>query len=383
MKLVYALLSFITGVASTHALQLPPKSILSYQCTHCPQLSHENLSLSWSIEDKPLRLSLAHEQISRKYYFLTTIEALKSGVPIYTQAPGAIIRIIPHTITALNPNFYIKTTTGRKLNLQQVSSLPLEKTKKPLIFKIKSELGRGKFFIGVEEKTQLSNASRVSVHVFDKNAPTFLKIATDKARYQHGDQLKLIITLHDERDKLTYPIESIKAMLITPNEDPIELSLHETGTNTYEGRIDLLSYHASPEHSYIIVKAFTHLKNEIIYRQAQTAFSYALPSAAIQEILPNPQDAFSFSAQVAVSTGSRYALEAVLLGKDGQGKFHPLSFVQSASWLAPGIHKVSFTFDSHFKKDYNPPYYIGYLGLIDFGQLKPVYEYNNLQKLLS
>ena len=109
-------------------------------------------------------------------------------------------------------------------------------------------------------------------------------------------------------------------------------------------------------------------------RIAHTAFSYTIPSAAIRELARTAP--FDFSAKIEAATESRYALQAVLFGSDGQGELHPLQTVQAAAWLPAGLSNINFSFDSNLKSDYKEPFYLGYIRLTDFGQQKPVYFYD-------
>ncbi|PYD07699.1 DUF4785 domain-containing protein, partial [Pseudomonas syringae pv. pisi] len=51
-----------------------------------------------------------------------------------------------------------------------------------------------------------------------------------------------------------------------------------------------------------------------------------------------------------------------------------------AQWLEPGKHVLQFTFDNHNQLS-DDNLYLGYLRLIDYGQLKTVYQYNQPVKL--
>lgn len=378
------------GFTPLFAITLPTQSVVSYECTQCENLSHDDLNSSWATEDEPLNDNVLHQQTSRQYRIKATAQQLNEGIAIHTQAPGAVIHIAKANSTSQTiPSFYIKNSHGKQFNLAEASHLlsqneALNNTAlegQLLALQFKQELGSGKFILG--SNTRLSNdEGSFIIHVFDRNAPTYLSVETNKGRYHYGD--KLTVTIHLSDDELNYPIDEITASLINPSGEITSISLEQIRDNLYQGHVDLMSdKNPQGENWYIDVVTSTLLGEQTIIRQAHTAFSYIIPSATIYKIKPIANKPLSFSAKVEVATGSRYALEAVLFGSDNQGKLHPITAVQSAAWLSPGKHALNFSFDSGLKTDYKAPYYLGYLHLIDFGQLKPVYEYNTPIELAS
>ncbi|CEK10314.1 DUF4785 domain-containing protein [Legionella hackeliae] len=364
------------------AVTLPTQQIISYECAQCENLSHDDLNSSWATDDEPLNDDVMHQQTSRQYQIKATAQQLNAGIAIHTQAPGAIIHITKaQSDSKTNPDFFIKTRQA-KLSMLEASSLFAQKDAlkdtafagQLVALQLKPELGSGKFILG--SNTHLTgDDGQFIIHVYDKYAPTYLSVETDKGRYHYGDKLKVTIRLSD--DELNYPIDEINASLINPNGEITNLTLEQVSDNLYQTQIDLQSdKNSQGENWYIAVETTSLVEEETIIRQAHTAFSYVIPSAAISKIKPIDNKPLAFSAKINVATGSRYALEAVLFGSDSEGKLHPINAVQSASWLAPGKHVINFSFDSQQKTNYKAPYYLGYLHLIDFGQLKPVYEYN-------
>ncbi|MDI9818567.1 MULTISPECIES: DUF4785 domain-containing protein [unclassified Legionella] len=376
--------SMLLWLAQAQALTLPVQPVMPYDCRDCESLPHEDLNSAWYTEDKPLSEGVIHKQISRKYQIKATLKELSTGVAIYTQASGAVIRIAATNPAAkIKPDFYIKKPQGANLGLKQASVLfssdeALNNTAfagESVVLKLKPELGSGKFIINIPS-TQLKQDNELFIiHVYDKEAPAFLAVETDRARYHYGDELKVNISLHD--DALSYPIDYINASLLSPEGEVTPLTLEQVHDNLYQASINLTSNkNGAGENWYVIVDASTLVDTQVIKRQAHTAFSYVIPSASLLKVSRQGKEPFSFSADLEVATGSRYALEAVLFGSDSGGNIHPIETVQSASWLPAGTHHLNFSFDSDLKTDYKAPYYLGYLHLIDFGQLKPVYEYN-------
>jgi hypothetical protein len=376
----------LTGPAL--AFTLPNQSSLKpYDCSTCADLTHETLSLSWAIDDKTLGHETLHEQSSRKYQIEASLQQLRKGVAIYTQAPGALIRISP-----ANPNkkptseFQIKNSKGAKLSLLDASSLfSKDEALKETAFadntlavsQLKEELGSGKFIISstAELSSQADEDGNFIIQVYDSNSNSELNIATDKPSYSYGDEVTATIRLRDKN--INYVIDTIAVTLIPPTGKKIVLDAKALSSNTYEAKYTMLSEkNDRGENWHIDTKVEGSAGKRTLYRHTHTAFSYVIPSAAVKEIARTSADSFNFSAKIEVATDSRYALQTVLFGSDPQGKLHPIQTVQTAAWLPTGLNTLKFSFDSNLKSDYKAPYYLGYTRLTDFGQHKPVYVYD-------
>ena len=61
-------------------------------------------------------------------------------------------------------------------------------------------------------------------------------------------------------------------------------------------------------------------------------------------------------------------------------KTTPIETSQKAQWFKPGKHLIQFTFDNQHQLA-EDKLYLGYLRLLDYGQLKPVYQYDQPIKL--
>ncbi|MBA2650967.1 MAG: DUF4785 family protein [Tatlockia sp.] len=383
-------LIFSALVLSSQALAftLPNQTALkAYDCSECINLSHDNLSTSWAIKDENLGQHNLHKQLSRKYQVTATLKQLQKGVAIHTQASGAVIRISPtNPDKKLIPEFQIKAANSAKLSLMDASSLfSKEEGLKETAFagttlaiaQLKPELGSGEFIVSSSSKAlaQTDGGSTYIIHVFDSNSTTELSIETDKAHYQFGDPLKSTISLRDKN--FSYSIDTIEVNLISPDGQKTTLPTQRVNESSYEISYPLRSETNDRGQNWYVSASVTGAAGKkTVSRQGHSAFSYTIPSAALRELSRTSAKGFDFSAKIEVATESRYALQAVLFGSDGQGKLHPLQIVQSAAWLPTGLNKFDFSFDSNLKSNYKEPFYLGYIRLTDFGQQKPVYFYD-------
>lgn len=157
------------------------------------------------------------------------------------------------------------------------------------------------------------------------------------------------------------------------------MNVKETAANHFVATQTLSSEQSdNGENWYVKVTAEKKAEEDSVKRSGQTAFSYSIPSASLVEIKKNA-GSLSFSAKANVATASRYSLQAVLF-KKSKDKFYAQETAQTSTWLEPGSHSIEFTFDNSAQLA-EDQLYIGYLRLIDYGQLKMVYHYDQPMQL--
>lgn len=376
-----ALFLLICGFTQVHAFSLPKHPIKPYECEQCDKLSHETLEDRWDIRNKISETPPSNAQISYGYKEKVTMQQLHAGVTINTLAPGAIIRIIPLQKSA-SADFQLTTPKNQTLPLMEASSLYNKdetsanmgiSIKNQTLFQIKPELGAGKFIIQSNDK-QANNADAYLIRVLDKFSSSYIKVETDALHYQYGDKVTATVTLNG--DDFNYSIDNIDIVLINPKGAGTRLPFSEIGQNKFKASITLESEtNDLGENWYIEANAVGEIGSSIIKRSAHTAFSYSVPSAtllSVKKIIGKP---LTFIATIDVATASRYALQSVLFRKSLQGEPQAIQTSQTAQWLEPGKHLLQFTFDNAQQLP-DDDLYLGYLRIIDYGQLKTVYQFN-------
>ncbi|WP_419420622.1 DUF4785 domain-containing protein [Legionella sp. D16C41] len=372
---------FINFINPSYAITLPSQSLKAYDCTHCDTLSHIPLSTSWPIHNKLFKPQ-SNKQISKKYHFEVTAAQLFKGIPIYTTAPKAIIRIVPMNKKIILKDSQFRLAKGSKINLplSEVSTLsPYHSEDLPAInlakiIELKPELGSGQFTLSLLDFNYLAT-ERFQIRIFDKASTAGLLVETNQAYYQYGDELTTTIFLKKAAKR--YSANNVKANLLSPDGQSVPIPLTEVEPGLYRGKIILDNEKNFPgQNWYIETDTSAKVDNQIINRHAHTAFSYAIPSALISEITRLNSNKLTFNAAINVATGSRYMLQAVLFKADVQGKKHAIEIAQAADWLAPGNANLTFSFKHKIDKLEQSPYYLGSIQLIDYGQLKPVFEHN-------
>ncbi|CDZ78893.1 hypothetical protein BN59_03208 [Legionella massiliensis] len=390
MRLSSLIFLSVTTFSQAQAFSLANDiAVKPYNCTICESLSREPLSLTWATKNRIMGHDTLRKQTSRKYQVKASFQELRQGIAIYSEAPGAIVRITPvNPAQKFKPEFRIRNATNKKsLSLKEASSQFLQSaalqdsplTENTLAFaELKPELDSGKLILSSSSPIAEPSDERSDyiVQLYDKNSLAYLSIETDKTNYQYGDELRAKIVLRD--DKLNYPLENISATLIDSAGKRTALTVTELSANTFQTKTTLASNRNDKgENWYIEVYASTVSDNKTIYRQAHSSFSYRIPSAAIREIKMVKPDSLEFKANIEVATGSRYALQAVLFGTDSKGELRAIQTVQSATWLATGENSIDFSFDKTLNAGFQAPYYLGYLHLTDYGQNRPVFEYDS------
>ncbi|MGQ3888681.1 DUF4785 domain-containing protein [Legionella sp. CNM-1927-20] len=413
------------------AISIPTQLLKEYECPHCDSLSHMPLSTSWPIHDKLFKHDVTKQE-SAKYHFEATAAELRQGVPIYTSAPQAVIRIVPKNkkIVLLDSELHLAKEPNIRLSFLDASTLSQNKSpdalslinldKRPLskpsvtrqgrlkkelkkrsvqvvhehfedifseeigrqwrfgkrskVIELKPELGSGQFILSLTDLTILAT-ERFQIRVFDKASTTYLHVETNQAYYQYGDEL--ITTIFLAKNNRRYLVNSIKASLLSPNGERLPITLDEIEPTLYRGKIKLDNEKNFPgQNWYVETDVSAKIGDQTVNRHAHTAFSYAIPSAQVTKITRLPSS-LKFITTIKVATGSRYMLQAVLFKGDAQGKKHAIEIAQTANWIAPGYSTLILSFKHKIDNRELSPYYLGLIQLIDYGQLKPVFEHNS------
>ncbi|BCA96120.1 DUF4785 domain-containing protein [Legionella antarctica] len=381
IKTTHLILMSALGFSQIHAYTLPSQTTKAYECDLCSKLSHEKLQDKWSISDEPLNKKITNIQKSFGYKERVTAKQLQAGVVVTTLAPGAVIRITPLQKKPV-PQLLIKASTSKLMNLKDASSLYSQDevsgdeyfaTRYQTILQIKPELGAGKFIIkSTDFNGKNSNAYLISV--LDKFSLLYLQVESDSVHYQYGEKLTSTITLKD--NDADYSISDIDLSLVGPRGQVTPLKLTRLKRNKFEAITVLdseLNDHG--ENWYIEANIETDIGETRIKRSGHTAFSYSIPSASLLTITKTSSKPLTFRATVDVATASRYALQSVIFHKNSNGEIMPIETTQSAQWCESGNQVIEFTFDNSRQLS-DDSLYLGYLRLLDYGQLKTVYQYN-------
>jgi len=384
MKLNFLLYFSIFFMTQVQAFQFPDQPLSEYKCgSPCKKLYRKPLQYSWPVSDRTLKHHKSNKQKSYKYKKVVTMADLVKGVSITALGPKAVIRISPINGKAIPPLF-LKTLNGQQLKLKEASTLysrdeafadPDYEQKHQTVIQLKEEIGKGDFKLFSSKTTSIPENERFVISVYDKYSNIYLTVETDKQEYKPFDRIKIKITLNELAN---YPIEDISAYLLSPKGNFFTVDLKKTGRNQYEGSTILhskINYHG--ENWYIGAEVIALLGDSSITRYGHTAFSYSIPSAKLTHLEKISGDPLHLKFGLKIAKESRYALQTVLFYKDNQGIMHPIRTYQMANWYKPGQQTMELTIDKRDIKQYDSPsLYLGYFHLLDYGQLKTIYHYD-------
>ena len=246
------------------------------------------------------------------------------------------------------------------------------------LLQLKPKLGFGTFTLRGKINDKNINDSYM-INVFDKFSLTYLEVSTDSLNYQYGNRVTGRISIQDEENE--YSASQIEASLIGPLGQVTPMTITEKKPNQFEASALMDSeMNDHGENWYLEVTVDATFESGPVKRNGHTAFSYSIPSAAINSIKKTASQPLTLEAKVNVASASRYSLQSVLYTKNNKGTLKPLETSQTGQWLEPGINTVQFIFDNSSQLA-DDSLYLGSLRLIDYGQLKMVYQYSPLIQL--
>jgi hypothetical protein len=328
----------------------------------------------------------SNKQTSFSYTKRITEAQLEQGLTLPILTPGAVLRITALQDKTL-PSFTLKTPMASFQKLEECSSLyssdealaeSLPTDLHQTIVQIKPELGRGTFVLKTKEKGLSANNTYV-VSVFEKHSSIQLEIDPSSLHYKYGDEFKALISLKEK--ERTYPISYINAVLISPKNQMFPLTLKKLQEDQFEAST-LLNFEEETHGGnwYIEVAVASHNVILPVYRTGKAAFSYSIPSASLSNIQKISSNPLILRAQIHTATASRYSLQGLLLHQDNKGALIPFETAQSTQWLEPGEHTIELHFENPDQIEEDKIFF-GPLYILDYGQLKKVYEYNAPIKL--
>lgn len=391
MKLIRlnALFILAINVTNAFAFNLPEQTTKSYECKErCLKLSHEALQEEWNIS-KAFLFDEArnNRQTSYGYTKRVTSTQLNAGVKVSTTAPGAVIRISPLQKNQVMPPLHITTPKKQVLSLKNASSQytqnsaldeSIDTSTHQTITQINPQLGAGDFIIqssGIHALKGAKDANNAyMIHVLDKYSSDFLQIETNATHYHYGDTVITTLSFGE----VSHETSDISAFIVGPKGQKIALEFTKEGFNTFKASTALTSeVNDEGENWHVEADVVSGAGHSLFRRSGHTAFSYSIPSARLVRIQKSATKPLTFIASIEVATASRYVLQSVLFEKNEAGVPIPLKMIQKAQWLEPGVQQVEFSVEGITQKS-EDNLYLGYFHIIDYGQIKTVYQFDEL-----
>lgn len=323
-------------------------------------LDRQPAHFAWPLAaEDTLSAPAPHVARSREYFVRVTGAELMRGIPVFTTAPSALLRINPERAAATASTLdaeAISITRSGGLALrggaamdQIANARQLEQAGAPfptgtLAFRLRSELGAGRLTLtaaaGVDAEV------RYVVHVFDRASTIEVELSTSRQAYLAGEPLSVRLGATNGREALA--LAETTAYALAPSGRSWPLSFQRASDGGYHAQLPLEASEGGWGGLWE-VKVSTHGTDggATFLRNASTAFAVTAPTARITNGLAAQLDkaGLALSVPVEVAAASRYAVRAVLFGTNDAGELKPLAAVESAAWLEAGSGTIALPFD--------------------------------------
>ncbi len=330
----------------------------------------EAVSLSW-----PLAGGAALEQPapfvsrSREYFVDVTAADLARGVPVYTTAPGALVRlnpaagegvavekmaILPEALELIDAKG-TRWSDGGGMD-QMASHDQLKAAGAPFAegtsaFRIREELGSGAMTLRAPGLA--ASGDRYVVHVFDRASAVSLSLTTGASDYLHGQTLTVEARLTDGASNLQ--LRRIDGFVTSPGGRAWPLAFRLTGKgvapearerNTYRASLTLDALELpAPGLWQVHASADGKVGGQAVLRAAHTAFACAVPSARFSGTAEVAEDGLGFRLGVDAEAAGRYEARGVLYATGADGSLRPAGVAHAAAWLDAGSGALELSFD--------------------------------------
>ncbi|GGA76376.1 hypothetical protein GCM10011521_13260 [Arenimonas soli] len=326
------------------------------------------VAVAWAM-DPAAELATAppHRVQSREYWAAVDAGQLKSGFPLTTTAPGALVRISPQSgakSAAVDPGEVRLLRNGRPLpatafkrlaTTDQLRKAGMDVSDGTAIVQLDPSTGQGRFDL------QLGQASgRYLVHVFEPNSELVLVAQSERSRLLAGDRIEVAASL--QRGKSALAGNVMQAQLVSPSGRSWPLAVRN-GKATGQLPLD-----ADPTPGLWEVQLFAGAasKDGPVQRDARTAIEVSRPTARLGGGYAFDPGAVSFSLPVQVAAPGRYELRGVLYATGPRGVMQPVAQAHSANWLEAGQRKLDLTFGpANLPMGYGAPFELRFLELKD------------------
>lgn len=348
----------------------------------------EAVSMSWALgADKAIDAApQGFVATSKEYWVDVTAKDLSQGVSLFTQAPGALIRLNPapgekglaglpldpSALTVIDPAKRA-FTDGSAMELmataQQLKAAGSPFVEGTAAFRLRSELGAGTFTL---KAAGLSGGHYV-MHVLDRQSPVELAVKSLASDYLHGQQLHLEASL--QADGLKVAMGDVDGFVVSPAGRTWPVRFAATGQGSHKASLALDALEAPAPGLWEAHVAAQGLADGLaVRRYTKVAFNVAVPSARLSggaEKVAMLNGGLAVRFGVTTVAASRYEVRGVLYGTAADGGMQPIAVAHSADWLEAGDHGIVMSFDRPLVEGsgLSAPFEIRDLRLIDQGTM--------------
>lgn len=353
--------------------------VINYDCKRCNTLEKAPLNYSWALDRSVSIAKRTAEKNTQSYGYQISFYSNdnKKFIPIRSRQSILILEVAQ--------------SIKNKRQAQNIL-LTLLPEQRNTLTSIKTEFHDNHIYLPIQNLKLSSDESKLMLNEPKKNLigamiiepkanKKKLALASERDKYQYGDTLHVKFTA----DESMGIVQAVKANMLLPNEQAIELPVAISGDGNFEilYKFNTLE-NLGPSAWYLIVNIRYNYGEELISEQVKLPLEYSLPSAEIIKALPtafkNKVSHIDADFSLQVATASRYAIEATLYGQCNQRK-QALMHGQSAKWLdiGQGLLTLSFELDKLATGSCLEKLSIENIRLVDQGQLKSIQDYKPIQ----
>jgi Domain of unknown function (DUF4785) N-terminal domain/Domain of unknown function (DUF4785) C-terminal domain len=345
----------------------------------------EAVAFSWALDaDKALDLGAAASTAESKEYWVEVSAAdLGRGVPIFTTAPGALVRLNPvpgaKAMAPIDPAGLVLSdpagkvwSAGSGMDLA-VGADKLRAAGAPFVegtaaFRLRADLGAGTFGLRADG---LAGDGRYVLLVLDRASSVALRLTSLAADHLHGQELRLEAALTDAGAPVAKA--GLDGYVTSPAGRAWPLTFERLDGGTYGAKLTLDGLEApAPGLWEAHVAAHSPRQGGAVMRSARVPFQVAVPSARFDGGLAlTAGDGLAVRLGVEAAAASRYEVRAILYGSGDSGELLPAAVGHSAAWLEPGHGALELRFDRAVVEasGLHAPYEIRDLRLVDQGTM--------------
>lgn len=284
---------------------------------------------------------------SREFWRTVTAEELRAGAPFTTTAPGAVVRLSP-----VGPGgpvdpalLVVETPKGERLSgaaaFRDVATADqLRRAGAPFpegstAFRLREEAGYGAFRL--EAPALEPGAGRYLLHVLDRDSLAVLSLRTLSDTVFYGGALAAEGWLADagEFRKVT----SAEAQVASPDGSRFDAPVKPRPDGSLSISLPMeVPPAATPGLWELHLRVRGEAGGQTVERNVHTAFAYVIPTArrAGPVAVTSRKGRLALEVPVEAAVAGRYALRALVLGRDGKGALRPLARLETAAWLEAG-----------------------------------------------
>ena len=343
------------------ASDLSPDTLTAAPRLKGVEVPREAVSLSWPLaEGTALEQSAPFVSRSREYFVDATAAELVRGVPVFTTAPGALVRVHPAGRTGIDEELAILPEAlelidargtswidGGGMDLMvgpdQLKAAGAPFAESTSAFRIREDLGAGAFTLRAAGLA--TGSDRYAVHVFDRGSPVSLSLTTGASDYLHGQTLTVEARLADGSHDL--PVRRIDGFVTSPGGRAWPLTFRAAGSsNRYRASLTLDAREVpAPGLWQVHVSADGHTGGQAVLRAGRTAFACAVASARFTGAVEVGADGLGFRLGVDAASAGRYEARGVLYATAKGGTLRPTAVAHAAAWLEAGSGSLELAFD--------------------------------------